>query len=315
MILVKRKPVSLIERLPLVRGRLDADEPLGRFTWFKVGGAADALFRPADIEDLASFLSVCPADIPITVMGNASNMLVRDGGVRGVVVRLGVEFQDIRNADGCIRAGGGAANLSIARVARDAGLGGLEFLAGIPGTIGGAVSMNSGAYGKEIKDVFISCSLVDRRGRLCEVPFPEIRFGYRKTSLADGKIVTAVVLRAKPDNPNTIQTRMNDIQAARESSQPIRKLTGGSTFKNPPNASAWKLIEAAGCRGLKLGGAVVSNQHCNFLVNADNATAADLETLGEEVRRRVMAHTGVQLEWEIRRIGQQVDDKRHEETL
>ena len=308
MILDENTHLPFLDRLPPVRGRLDANEPLGRFTWFKVGGAADALFRPADAEDLASFLSGCPEDIPVTVMGNASNMLVRDGGVRGVVIRLGREFQGLRIDGGCIRAGGSAADLSIARAARDAALGGLEFLAGIPGTIGGAVFMNSGAYGKEIKNVLESCSVVDRNGAVREVPFSAISFGYRQTSLTIDEIVIAAELRAEPDDPDSIQARMDEIQTAREASQPIRKPTGGSTFKNVTNVSAWELIHAAGCRGLKRGGAVVSDQHCNFLVNADGATAADLEMLGEEIRHRVMVHTGIWLEWEIQLVGQPAED-------
>ena len=294
----------LIERLPSVRGHMDFEEPLARFTWFKVGGIADALFRPADVDDLGNFLSACPKDIPIMVMGNASNMLVRDGGIRGVVIRLGRPFQGLRIDGTSVHAGAAAVALSIARAANDVELGGLEFLAGIPGTIGGAVFMNSGAYGNEIKDVFISCNVVSRNGVVQKLPFSEISFQYRQTSLTDNQIVTSVELSARPSDPDTIRSLMRDVQAVREASQPIRSATGGSTFKNPPDAPAWELIDAAGCRGLRMGGAVVSEKHCNFLVNAGGATAADLEMLGEEIRRRVMAKTGIQLEWEIRRVGQ-----------
>ena len=295
---------SLIDQLPSLRGRLDENKPLGRFTWFKVGGPADILFRPADLDDLIEFLAACPKSVPVIVMGNASNIIVRDGGIRGVVIRLGAEFQKIHVEGNYICAGAAAADLSIARTARDLGLGGLEFLSGIPGAIGGAVVMNAGAYGREIKDVLISCSVVDRNGVTRKVPSSEIEFGYRKTSLLEDWIVTSVQLRAAPSAVETIRKRMMDIQNARLFSQPIRELTGGSTFKNPPGFAAWKLIDSAGCRGLQLGGAIVSEQHCNFLVNGNDATATDLEMLGEEVRLRVMDHVGVNLEWEIRRVGQ-----------
>lgn len=294
----------LIERLPAVRGHLETDVALGRFTWFKVGGPADVLFRPAGPEDLAAFLAGCPADIPVTVMGNASNMLVRDGGVRGVVIRLGRDFSAIRVEGDAVTAGAGAADLSIARAARDAGLTGLEFLAGIPGTIGGAVFMNAGAYRREIRDVFAACDVVERDGRRRTAPAKEVSFAYRRSSFSGDQIVTEVVLRGTPGEASETAARMREIQAAREASQPVRTPTGGSTFKNPPGQSAWRLIDAAGCRGLRRGAAVVSEDHCNFLVNEGGASAADLESLGEEVRRRVMERSGVPLEWEIRRLGE-----------
>jgi len=297
----------LIERLPAVRGRLDTNEPLSRFTWFKVGGPADVLFRPADVDDLSTFLAGCPLDVPVMVMGNASNMLVRDGGVRGVVIRLGGAFQKIRMDGEFVHAGGGAADLSIARAARDAGLAGLEFLAGIPGTIGGAVFMNAGAYGHELKDVLAYSGAIRRDGTLADLPAAEMALDYRRSSLSPGEIVIDVTLKAELGEVDAIRERMADIQAAREESQPVRTPTGGSTFKNPAGGSAWELIDAAGCRGLRSGGAMVSEQHCNFLVNTDGATAADLETLGEEVCRRVMENAGVQLEWEIRRVGEPAD--------
>ena len=293
----------LIERLPAVRGRLNANEPLGRFTWFKVGGPADVLFQPADAEDLSAFLTSCPSDVPVMVLGNASNILVRDGGVRGVVIRLGRGFQKIRLDGEYVFAGGGAADLSIARAAKNAGLAGLEFLAGIPGTIGGAVFMNAGAYGYELKDALVCCCTVRRDGTVTNLAAAEMCFDYRCSSLLAGEIVTDVKLKAAPGDVDAIGERMRDIQTAREKSQPVRTPTGGSTFKNPAGGSAWELIDAAGCRGLQCGGAMVSEQHCNFLVNVAEASAADLEMLGEEVRRRVMVHSGVDLEWEIRRVG------------
>lgn len=293
----------LIDRLPQVRGRLEADVGLGRYTWFKVGGPAEALFRPADADDLAAFLAACPADVPVTVMGNASNMLVRDGGVDGVVIRLGAGLAAIEIDGDEVCVGGGAADLNVARRAQQAGLGGLEFLSGIPGTIGGAVRMNAGAYGGEIKDVLVSCRTVDRDGGRHEFDNAALDFAYRRSGLGDGHVVTAARLKGAPGDGAAIAARMEKIQADREASQPVRTPTGGSTFKNPPGAKAWELIDAAGCRGLARGAAVVSEQHCNFLVNAGGASAADLEGLGEEVRRRVKETSGVTLEWEIRRVG------------
>ena len=293
----------LVQRLPAVRGRLYANEPLDRFTWFKVGGPADVLFRPADVDDLSTFLAGCPSDVPVMVMGNASNMLVRDGGVRGVVIRLGRAFQTIRMDGEFVHAGAGAADLSIARAARDAGLAGLEFLAGIPGTIGGAVAMNAGAYGNELKDVLAYSRVLRRDGTVADLPASGIAFDYRFSSLSASEIVTDVTLKADWGNVDAIRERMTDIQALREESQPVRTPTGGSTFKNPAGGCAWELIDAAGCRGLVMGDAMVSEQHCNFLINRGNASAHDLESLGEEVRRRVREHSGVDLKWEIRRIG------------
>jgi len=294
---------TLLDRLPAVRGRLEAGVTLGRFTWFKVGGPAEILFRPADEEDLADFLRECPIDIPVTIFGNASNMLVRDGGIDGVVIRMGSAFSTIDHNGSLIHAGAGAADLNVARRARDAGLGGLEFLFGIPGTIGGAVFMNAGAYGREIADVFVSCRAIDRAGNRHELDAGDLAFSYRHSALLEGTIITAATLRGTAAATDEILRRMEDIQAARDSTQPVRTPTGGSTFKNPPGGKAWELIDAAGCRGLRHGGAVVSEQHCNFLINDAAASAADLETLGEEVRRRVKAHAGHTLEWEIRRVG------------
>ncbi len=295
----------LIERLPAVRGRLSANSPLAGITWFRVGGPAEVMFRPADRADLMQFLAAKPADAPVTVIGVGSNLLVRDGGVPGVVVRLGRGFADIRVAGERVTAGAAALDLNVAFGARDAGLAGLEFLSGIPGTIGGALRMNAGAYGREMVDATDAAEALDEEGRLHRLSRAELGFSYRRSAVPDGWIFVSAELLGRPDDPAEIARRMRDIQQTRESSQPIRTRTGGSTFANPTGAKhkAWELIEAAGCRGLRRGGAVVSEQHCNFLINTGNATAADLEGLGEEVRRRVLAATGVALEWEIRRIG------------
>jgi len=294
---------SLIERLPAVRGRLEAGAPLARYTWFKTGGPAEVLFQPADADDLAAFLAAIGPDVPVTVFGNASNLLIRDGGVDGVVIRLGRAFAAI-TVDGLeIAAGAGAADLNVARAARDAGIAGLEFLVGVPGAIGGAVKMNAGAYGGEIADVLVSADVVGPDGIRATLTTNAIGFSYRRSGLPVGAIVVSVRLAGAAGDKAAIAARMEDIHHQREASQPVRTMTGGSTFKNPEGHKAWELIDAAGCRGLRRGRAVVSEQHCNFLVNEGGATAADLEGLGEEVRRRVMAHAGIQLEWEIRRVG------------
>ncbi len=293
----------LIDRLPPVRGRLTADAPLAGMTWFGVGGPAEVLFKPADAEDLATLLAGKPADVPVTVLGVASNLLVRDGGVPGVVLRLGRGFAGIEAADGTIRAGAAALDGNVALVARDAGLGGLEFLSGIPGTIGGGLRMNAGAYGREFKDVVVSVEALDGHGERRTLDNAEMSFGYRHAGVPEGWIFTKAVLRGEPAEPAEIARRMDEIRASREASQPVRSRTGGSTFANPPGAKAWQLIDRAGCRGLRVGGAMVSDKHCNFLVNLGEATAADIEALGEEVRRRVRETSGISLEWEIRRIG------------
>jgi UDP-N-acetylmuramate dehydrogenase len=294
---------ALIDRLGPVRGELSADAALARYTWFKTGGKADVLFRPADAEDLAEFLGRVPGDVPLTILGNASNVLVRDGGVDGVVIRLGRGFADIAVDGNEIVAGAGAADLNVARKARDAALGGLEFLAGVPGTIGGALVMNAGAYGAEIADIFVSATVFDRSGVSREVGADGMAFSYRRSALGAGDVVVAARVRGTPGDMSAIAARMTEIQREREAAQPVRTLTGGSTFKNQDGHKAWELIDAAGCRGLRRGAAVVSDKHCNFLVNEGGATATDLEGLGEEVRRRVEAHSGVVLEWEVRRIG------------
>ena len=292
-----------IAGMPAVRGSLQANAPLAKFMWFRVGGPAEILFEPADREDLCRFLAALPADAPVNVIGVGSNLLVRDGGIPGAVIRLGRPFSAVRCDGTHMRAGAGAMDVTVARAARDAGLAGLEFLSGIPGTIGGALRMNAGAYGREMADVVVSAEALDRGGRIQTLGVAELGFGYRKSAVPEGWIFTAAVLRGEPGSSAAIAARMAEIADARSQDQPIRERTGGSTFKNPPGANAWALIDQAGCRGLNRGGAQVSPLHCNFLINTGGATAADLEDLGEEVRDRVEAATGVRLEWEIRRVG------------
>ncbi len=293
----------LIERLPPVRGRLTEDAPLAPVTWFRVGGAAEILFRPADIEDLAAFLAAKPADVPVTVIGVASNLLVRDGGVKGVVIRLGRGFVEIRPEGSEVEAGAGALDLNVALTAQQAGIAGLEFMSGIPGTVGGGLRMNAGAYGREFKDVLHEAVALDGRGNRQRVPAAALGLSYRHSDAPEDWIFVSATFVGDRGDPDAIGGRMMTIQSQREATQPIRARTGGSTFANPPGAKAWELIDAAGCRGLKRGGAMVSEKHANFLINTGDATAADLEDLGEEVRRRVHQHAGLLLEWEIRRIG------------
>jgi UDP-N-acetylmuramate dehydrogenase len=296
---------GLIERLPQVRGRLTPNAPIGPLTWFRVGGRAEVLFRPADPADLAEFLAETPRDLPVTVIGVGSNLLVRDNGIRGVVVRLGRGFAEIApQKDGEISAGAGALDLNVALTAAEAGIAGLEFLSGIPGTVGGGFRTNAGAYGSEFKDVLAWAEAVDRNGTRHRVTPAELGLSYRHSEAPADWIFTGAVFRGTPGDRAEIARRLTDIQAAREASQPIRARTGGSTFANPPGHKAWELIDRAGCRGLSRGGAVVSEKHANFLINTGGATAADLEGLGEEVRRRVYDRCGIMLEWEIRRIGE-----------
>ena len=310
MMAAARRAPRLIERLPAVRGRLTENAPLAGITWFRVGGPAEVMFRPADREDLISFLAGKPADVPVTVIGVGSNLLVRDGGVPGVVIRLGKGFAEIKTAGTTVTAGAGALDLNVALSARDAGVAGLEFLCGIPGTVGGALRMNGGAYGKEMKDVTVSAEAMDPQGRVHQLRLAELGFTYRHCGVAEDWIFLSAQLAGTSDVPAAIAARMQEIQTKREATQPIRTRTGGSTFANPPGKKAWELIDGAGCRGLSRGGAVVSEKHCNFLINTGNATAADLEGLGEEVRRRVHETFGVTLDWEIRRIGVPAGDLR-----
>jgi len=308
MMAAAMRPQRLIERLPAVRGRLTENAPLAGITWFRVGGPAEVMFRPADRDDLIAFLSNKPAGVAVTVIGVGSNLLVRDGGVPGVVIRLGRGFADVVIDGTTVRAGAATLDLNVALSARDAGVAGLEFLSGIPGTIGGALRMNGGAYGKEMKDVTVAAEALDATGRLHRLSPAELGFSYRHSGVAEDWIFLSAELAGTRDAPQAIAARMQEIQTKREDTQPIRTRTGGSTFANPkqPEAQgrrAWELIDGAGCRGLARGGAIVSEKHCNFLINTGNATAAELEGLGEEVRRRVFEQFGVTLEWEIRRVG------------
>jgi len=303
MMAVAASSPHLIDRLPQVRGRLTADAPLGPQTWFKTGGPAEVLFRPADVADLSSFLAALPAEVPVTVLGVGSNVIVRDGGIKGVVIRLLRGFTAIAVEDHEVVAGAGAPDLNVALTARDHALTGLEFLSGIPGTVGGAFPTNAGAYGGELKDILVSAEVVDRRGKVRMVTAADLGLGYRHSSAPADWIFTSARLRATPGDQLAIARRIAEIDAARIVSQP-RSRTGGSTFANPPGHSAWELVDRAGCRGLRIGGAQVSEKHTNFLINTGDATAADIEALGEEVRRRVFEQSSVRLEWEIRRIGE-----------
>ena len=290
--------------LPSVRGELTFDAPLKDMTWFRVGGPADVLFRPADETDLQMFLKCLPMDIPVTLLGVGSNLLVRDGGVRGVVIRLGKPFSLVLAEGDRILAGAGASDVNVAMAAYRAGLTGLEFMRGIPGTVGGALRMNAGAYGREIADVLESARAIDRRGDAHIFRTGDMGFTYRHSAIPEDFIFVSAIFKAALADKAAIKQRMDAIGEERETSQPVKTSTGGSTFKNTPAARAWELIDAAGCRGLSIGGAKVSEHHCNFLINTGAATAADLEALGEEVRHRVQASQGVALEWEIRRIGE-----------
>ncbi|MGB6229770.1 MAG: UDP-N-acetylmuramate dehydrogenase [Litorimonas sp.] len=295
--------MSLLDRLPRVRGSLKSDVPLAPYSWLRVGGAADALFIPKDEADLAHFLSSTDPSIAVTVLGVASNTLVRDGGIEGVVVRLGPSFARIETEATQVKAGAAALDARVARAAAEAGIAGLEFFAGIPGTIGGALRMNAGCYGGETKDVVQSVVALDRRGRRLVMGLDELGYSYRQSSAPDELIFVSAVFEGKPDSSEAIAARIDAITARREATQPIRSKTGGSTFKNPDGHSAWRVIDAAGMRGYRVGGAMMSEQHCNFMINADGSTAADLERLGETVRERVRETQGIDLEWEVRRIG------------
>ena len=287
-----------------VRGRLTRDAPLDKLVWFKSGGAADWLFEPADIDDLAAFLSNLDDGTPVMAIGLGSNLIVRDGGVPGVVVRLGKPFATVEVRRDCVlECGGGASGILVSSTARDAGIAGLEFLRGIPGTVGGFVRMNGGAYGREVADILIDCDVLLADGTLITVPKSDLEYSYRHSNLPDGAIVVSARFHGKPGKPEEIGAEMDRIAHAREETQPLRSKTGGSTFKNPPGDKAWRLVDAAGCRGLKMGGAQVSEKHANFLINTGDATSKDIECLGEEVRRRVSESQGVTLEWEIKRVG------------
>lgn len=294
----------MIAILPRARGKLTADAPLAPLVWFKSGGAAQWLFEPADVDDLAAFLHDLDPATPVMALGLGSNLIVRDGGVPGVVVRLGKAFARVERLDDTtLRCGAGASGILVSSTARDAGIAGLEFLRSIPGTVGGFVRMNGGAYGREVKDVLVEADVVLRSGERVTLPLDALGFTYRHSALPEGAVVVGAVFRGEPGESAAIQAEMDRIGAAREASQPLRSKTGGSTFKNPDGEKAWALVDAAGCRGLTLGGAQVSEKHTNFLINTGDATSAEIEALGEEVRTRVKAHSGVDLHWEIQRVG------------
>ena len=295
---------DLKARMPQLRGRLLANQSLAEFTWFRVGGPAQALFMPEDEGDLAHFLQNLPAETPVTAIGLGSNLIVRDGGVPGVVIRLGRGFNDVTIEPGHrLRAGTAVPDVKVARAAQEASIAGLAFYRGIPGAIGGALRMNGGAYGRETKDVLIEARAVDRAGRVHVLSNADMHYSYRHCGAPEDFIFTQALFQGEAGDPAAIEAEMNKITEARETTQPIKSRTGGSTFKNPPSQKAWQLIDAAGCRGLIVGQAQVSELHCNFLINLGGASAADIERLGETVRERVKANSGVELEWEIKRIG------------
>ncbi|HVV60148.1 MAG TPA: UDP-N-acetylmuramate dehydrogenase [Pseudolabrys sp.] len=294
---------ALKTKMPELRGRLLANQPLATVSWFRTGGPAQAFYLPEDENDLCYFLKNLPQDIPVTVIGASSNLIIRDGGVPGVVARLSRGFNDIKVEEGYrVRAGTAVLDVMVARAAQAAGVAGLAFLSGIPGSIGGALRMNGGAYGGETKDVLIEARGIDRQGEVHTYTNADMKFSYRRCGVPDDVIFTQAVFQGRAGDPVEIAAEMADIKRKREASQPKNK-TCGSTFKNPPGHKAWQLIDAAGCRGLTVGGAQVSELHCNFLLNLGGATAADIEKLGEAVRERVKANSGVELEWEIKRIG------------
>jgi len=294
---------------PPVRGRLTGQAPLDKLVWFKSGGPADWLFEPADMEDLTTFLAMLEDDTPVMALGLGSNLIVRDGGIPGIVVRLGKPFASVEvRRESMLECGGGASGILVASAARDAGIAGLEFLRGIPGTVGGFVRMNGGAYGREVSDILVDCDVVMPRGDCVTIPAVDLGYSYRHSKLPEGAIVVAARFRGEEGDPKAITAEMDRIAREREASQPLRTKTGGSTFRNPPSEhadarKAWQLVDEAGCRGLTLGDAQVSEKHTNFLINRGHATSAEIEGLGEEVRRRVSLKTGVALEWEIKRVG------------
>lgn len=293
-----------VATLPKVDGKLTPDAPLAPLVWFKSGGNAEWLFEPKDVADLQNFLRDLDAETPVMALGLGSNLIVRDGGVPGVVVRLGKAFAKVEAAgDLVLDCGGGASGILVSSTARDNGIAGLEFLRSIPGTVGGFVRMNGGAYGGEVKDILVDCDIVMRDGELVTLAVDELHYSYRHSELSDGAIVVAARFKGCPGDSAAIQAEMDRISTSREASQPLRSKTGGSTFKNPDGYKAWQLVDEAGCRGLQIGGAQVSEKHTNFLINTGHATSADIEALGEEVRSRVKAKSGIDLHWEIQRVG------------
>lgn len=305
---------NLIDRLPPVRGKLLANEPLAAQSWFRVGGPAEVLFKPADTEDIAAFMAGCPADVPLTIIGIASNLIIRDGGVPGVVIKLGPDFARITTEGTRLAAGAAALDMNVAKAAQAAGIAGMAFLSGIPGSIGGGLRMNAGAYGGEFKDIVLSATAVTRQGKIITLRHADFGFAYRHTNVDSQFLFTSAILQGTAGDPAAILAEMQKIQAARGDTQPIREKTGGSTFANPDHdpqgRKSWQLIDAAGCRGLRVGGAQVSEKHCNFLINTGDATAADIEALGETVRRRVFETSGIDLRWEIKRIGIPLQDNK-----
>ncbi|MBV9331947.1 MAG: UDP-N-acetylmuramate dehydrogenase [Alphaproteobacteria bacterium] len=295
--------MSLTGSLPEVRGSYTKAAPLRDLVWFRAAGSAEVLFRPADPDDLKAFLSAKSRPGPVQVIGVGSNLLVRDGGLPGITIRLSAAFGKISIEGTRVRAGAAALDANVARAAADAGIAGLEFLRGIPGTVGGALRMNAGCYGRETKDILVEATAVDGAGQQSVLSLEEMGFAYRKSNAPDDLIFVEAVFQGLTDDPEAIRKRMEDLVREREASQPVRARTGGSTFQNPPGKKAWQLIEAAGCRGLRNGDAQVSEKHCNFLINHGEARASELEALGEEVRRRVEANSGIRLEWEIKRMG------------
>jgi UDP-N-acetylmuramate dehydrogenase len=298
-------PTGLMQRLPQVRGRYNENVSLADVTWFRVGGVAEVVFRPADKDDLVVFLQNKPADVPVMIMGVGSNLLIRDGGLPGVVIRLGRGFAGITSKADTVIAGAGALDVNVSLTAAEASIGGLEFLSGIPGTIGGALRMNAGAYGAEMSDVLISADAVTPEGELKTLDLADMKFAYRHCGIDQNWLFLSTTLQGKTGQKSEILSRIDEIKSAREDTQPVRTRTGGSTFANPADTDlkAWQLIDRTGCRGLVRGGAQVSEKHCNFLINTGTASAADLEGLGEEVRRRVLEEFGITLHWEIRRVG------------
>lgn len=302
--------MSVTATLPSVRGKLTAGADLAKLVWFKSGGPAEWLFEPKDTEDLQEFLRNVDPETQVWPLGLGSNLIIRDGGIQGVVIRLGKAFAAIETVskgtfgiDDTLICGAGAPGISAASMARDHGIAGMEFLRGIPGTVGGAVRMNAGAYGREMCDILESADVVLRNGDLVTIPLADMGYTYRHSELPDGSIVVSAKLVGESGDPETIGAEMKRIADEREASQPLRTKTGGSTFKNPEGKKAWQLVDEAGCRGLQIGHAQVSEKHCNFLINLGGATSADIEALGEEVRKRVKVHSGVELHWEIQRVG------------
>jgi UDP-N-acetylmuramate dehydrogenase len=290
--------------LPRTAGKLTQNAPLAPLVWFKAGGAAEWLFEPKDVADLCAFLRELDPEAPVMALGLGSNLIVRDGGVPGVVVRLGKAFAQVTRDDaGTLDCGGGSSGILVSSTARDEGLAGLEFLRSIPGTVGGFVRMNGGAYGSEVRDILVDCDVVLHSGELVTLPSAELRYSYRHSELPEQAIVVSARFRGRPGEPAAIQAEMDRIAASREASQPLRSKTGGSTFKNPDGHKAWELVDSAGCRGLTLGGAQVSEKHTNFLINTGSATSTEIEALGEDVRERVREQSGVELQWEIQRVG------------